>query len=86
MFFFLFRSTSPGVEIVDNKFSYFAADSPFKAYLDESCLTSGGTLQGFSSGWATTPRPYRQGLADYHGTRWLAPPVYSYRLLLHAVV
>ena len=31
---FLFRPTSPSVEIVDKPFSYSAADSCFKAYLD----------------------------------------------------
>lgn len=41
-------------EIVDKPFSYSAADSRFKAYLDESRLTPAGTLNGFRSGCAIT--------------------------------
>ena len=51
---FLFRPTSPGGEIVDKPFSYSAADSRFKAYLDESRLTPAATRYGLRSRGAIT--------------------------------
>ena len=45
-------TTSPGGEAVDKASSYYAADSPFQAYLDESPLTPAGTLHDFRSGCA----------------------------------
>ena len=44
---FLFCPTSPAGEIVDEPFSYSAAESRFKAYLNKSHLTPAGTLHSF---------------------------------------